>query len=57
MTPLITCTVCTKVYDLSEIGLEQKLIEDKELCQDCWNECMLYYGFVEDLDEELSNLN
>lgn len=35
------CLICHKMYSLDSLGFEQKLIEDKDFCSDCYNEFII----------------
>lgn len=34
------CIVCNRIVDLACSAFEQRLIEDKDFCRECWDEMM-----------------
>lgn len=34
------CVMCLKLYDENNVNLQQKILKDKDFCNDCWTEVM-----------------
>jgi hypothetical protein len=31
------CTLCWRTYDVTRISLQQKIVDDRNFCESCWN--------------------